>query len=351
MIETIDLTLNSDSSSDTPIQVKACSKIEQHSEDSNFHIQSFSTTSDPFSVPLINISRSLIDIYSVSSVDPFSILLKHLNEINFILPSNLIYQIVSSDLTSIFPILLNILTDSNSFKITKLLTIRAISAMSYNNQSLCRTVLDNIDFLLQMGSDNVYLIDILELFRIVSVYATVKEAEKMINQFHLQLNLIHFVGDSNLMESSRSGVLSVYSEISKYGDIFPSDLVHDILNKINFMGNGIVLKEISYPSMLCIFEFLKQPNTEAYKYIESKTNILVPKLSLALESAVNQNEVELQMLALKLLYSVFNEYNSNNTHSMYFCLLSSLNLIKFYGKNKDVKYLSQLLIDIILVQK
>lgn len=348
-METIDLTLTSDSYSDPSIPVSAFDEPEQYSATPNFRVKTSSSSFSPFSEPLINVSRSLIDVYTASDADPVSILLKHLNEINYIIPS--LYQAMFEGSISIITVFTGILSNSALFRTTKLLTFRAISSMAINNEDICRYVLDNIDFFLQMAPDNHFLIDLLDLFRVVSHYATVEEARKMIHMFHLELNLIHFGGDASLMESSRSGVLAVYSEIAKFGDIFPVELVHDILIKINFMVNGSVLKEISYPSMICIFEFLKQPDTDAYKYIESKTNILVPRLSLALESSVAQKEDDLQMIALKLLYSVFNEFNSNNTHSMYFCLLSSLNLIKFNGENKNMVYLAQILIDIIIAQK
>ncbi|KAH0787926.1 hypothetical protein GPJ56_008134 [Histomonas meleagridis] len=346
----IDLSLNTDSDDDITLlpKVKTLKLAEKSEKDEIFPAaltHNSLAQKDPFADPLIDSSRSLSYMFSFSSVDPLSNLLRHLNEASSESKALLSHmsQALSFGATSvdIFPMFYEIIFCSDSIdNYTKLLAIRAIYMLAINDINFCQIIFTRTPDFLAISEDGQFLIDILKLFQIVSTYSSKDDAKLIIEEFHLKQNLVHFKEIDELIEPVRSLVLSVYSEISKYGDIFPRDLVKDILNKCNYPGSNHVTPSIVYPSMLCTYSFLQQPETDAYAYVNENPNLLFGKVSLALIHLDAQKDIDLQILALKILLDTLNMYCGNiHNLNLYFQLLSALVGMK-NSENKTIKKLA-----------
>ncbi|OHT00115.1 hypothetical protein TRFO_08101 [Tritrichomonas foetus] len=328
---------------------------------------------DPLGSPLINTAHSIAYAFSSSNIDPFSNLIRLLhqnsndsNELFFQLTQSLAFNAKPVDF---LPILLKLL-DNNSKNpqpnFLRHLAIKSIIALSVNNPEFCKAVLDEVDFLITLSSeqDNEFLEDILQIYQTVCDYANLEQAKKIVDNIN-ERDLIKYVPtseDKNKrspygLDPIRIKVHSVLAILSKYGEVFTQPLVQEIRKKCNYPGNSnkkdSLVSEIILPSIICIDQFLKQPDTEAYKWLFEEKEILIGKLTLAVIGCEKNQDNELRVMVLKVFLEVLDEFcnDDNASPSMNFMFQLTSTLISMENfADEPVKHMARVLLKRFKVQ-
>ena len=284
------------------------------------HPQAFN---DPLNTPLINTSHSIAYAFSSSSIDPFSNLIRffhqnsnNYNEIFMELTQTLAFSAKPVDF---LPILIKLLDEKeNTFDLNlRHLALQSIIVLSVNNQDFSNEVLEKIEIFISLAQshENEFLEAVLELFENVSPYASLSNA-KLIIDFISQNNLVKHSpsNDPNNLKKPQNGPdpirarsFSVLSILAKYGQLFNTNLVEEIIQRCNYPGKSLLYREISLPVFICIDQLLKQPGTKAYNLLLEKKGLVIGKMALAVTLCEENTMEDLTIMILKVFLEFLDE--------------------------------------------
>ena len=232
---------------------------------------------------------------------------------------------------------------------SKLLVIKAITMFGINNEELCKMIFQKINDFFEFLDDKEYIVDILELTHTISSYASEEDAKCIVENLYLKRNLLHYKNNDKLMVFVRSKVIYIYSVLSKYGSIFPDDLIKDILNRCNYPilnENYKVDFNIAYPSLMFIESMLMHEKTNGYLFLKSNVKLLL-KISLSVISSVHCDNIKMKILSLQLLYEITIKFYANENikkiPDIYYNLLAALTAMNNFDDPR-IKKITSLLI-------
>lgn len=309
--------------------------------------------SDPLGMPLINTAHSIAYTFSPSSIDPFSNLIRLLHQnLN---DGNALYNQLTQSLAfnakpvEFLPLLLQLINPKkNQPTFLRHLTIKSIIVLSINNPELCRAILDNVEFFIEISKENnnEFLDDILQLYQSVCDFATHEDAAAIIQDIDSRALIHHKSSNPSLIDPIRVKVYSILALLAHYGDIFTDDIVKEIVKKSNFPGKGQLSRDIMWPSIVCIDQFLKQPNTRAYEILKDpKEKILYGKLALDVIACEKDKDDELRILVLKIFLEVLDEFYDENIPNNYFLFQIKTSLISMkHFASQPVRRMAEILL-------
>lgn len=311
----------------------------------------------PFDVPLVNIAHSIAYAFSPSNIDPFANLLKLLhqkrsNDNDFFFQ---LTQTLASNAppTALLPTLFSLMYQdlSNEHPFWQKPVIESLTVLSVNNPEFSQGVLSNLPLLLdisQFGEDQ-FLADVLSLFEVVCEYADMEQATAIVANFR-ERNLIRYPHKSKQEPYSiiRARVHSVFAKLAVHGNAFDCSIVDEIMIRCNYPGKGELCKEIMWPAVVAVEMFLRQPNTEAYRKLESRKNELLGKLGLAVIGCEKKNDTELKVVVMKVFLEACDEFCiedlENSLNDLQLCLVAAVISMYNFGE-PPVKRLAKTIID------
>lgn len=314
--------------------------------------------SDPLGMPLINTAHSIAYTFSPSNIDPFSNLIRLLHQnLN---DGNALFNQLTQSLAfnakpvEFLPLLLQLINPKqNQPTFLRHLAIKSIIVLSINNPELCRAILDNIEFFIEISKENnnKFLDDILQLYQAVCDFATHEDAVTIISDIDSR-GLIHHTltteeknANPTVIDPIRVKVYSILALLAHYGDIFTDDIVKEIMKKSNFPGKGQLSREIMWPAIVCIDQFLKQPSTRAYEILKDpKENSLYGRLALDVIACEKDKDDELRILVMKIFLEVLDEFFEEVTPPNFlFQIKTSLISMKHFA-SKPVQRMAEVLL-------
>ncbi|KAK8834309.1 hypothetical protein M9Y10_021772 [Tritrichomonas musculus] len=369
--EIIDLTQNSDSDEDEkiikvpiaeePIDVSNQKTISR-SESTDFPQTMIFTPypgsiNDPLGMPLIDTAHSIAYTFSSSNIDPFSNLIRLLHQ-NLNDGNSLFNQITQSlafnaKPVEFFPLLLQLINyKQNHPAFLRHLAIKSVIALSVNNPELCRAVLDNVKFFIEISKENndEFLDDVLQLYQVVCDYATNNDALAIISDISSRKLIHHLISDEekkafpSVHDPIRVKVYSILALLAHYGDAFTDSIVDEIIKKSNFPGKGHLSRQIMWPAIVCIDQFLKQPNTRAYKKLQDSKEMLYAKLGLDVIACEKDKDDELRILVLKIFLEILDEFYEESINPFFlFQIETSLISMKHFA-SEPVRQMAEVLL-------
>lgn len=314
--------------------------------------------SDPLGMPLINTAHSIAYTFSSSNIDPFSNLIRLLHQ-NLNDGNSLFNQLTQSlafnaKPVEFLPLLLQLINpQQNQPTFLRHLAIKSIIVLSINNPELSRAILDNVDFFIEISKENnnEFLDDVLQLYQAVCDFATHDDAAIIISDIDSR-SLIHHTltteeknANPAVIDPIRVKIYSILALLARYGDLFTDDIVKEIMKKSNFPGKGQLSREIMWPSIVCIDQFLKQPTTRAYEILKDPKDIsLYGKLALDVIACEKDTDDELRILVLKIFLEVLDEFYDENTPiNFFFQIKTSLISMKHFA-SQPVRKMAEVLL-------
>lgn len=293
---------------------------------------------DPLTTPLINTAHSVSYALSSSTVDPFSNLIKCLQQSS----SEYFFQLTQYLAFNRNPVefieLLKKLISNTQLSYPRHLAIKSIIALSINNQEFCEAILKNIEYFIKISTDEneEFLDDILQLYQTICDFANHEQAELILENIN-QRALMHHKNDENAgADPIRIKVYPVLALLARYGDLFKKQMVDEIIAKSNYPGEGYLSRDIMWPALICIHKFLSQPETEAYSTLKSAIKILYGKMALNVITCEKDKNDELRVFVLKIFLELLDEFyddcsRENATKPFMFQIKSALISMKNFS--------------------
>ena len=327
-IQPIDLTQTSDSDDEPAEPAASASTRSQMSSTPTFLLNHQSLIDDPLNAPLINTSHSIAYALSNSVIDPFSNLIRHLHQSNesdkaifFQLTQNLA---TNARADNFIPILFQLFEHPQN-TVCSVLALQSLRVLSINDRKFCKKVLKRLETILDKFKDN-FIIEILQLFITIGQYATEEHAGLILSAIKEKINV------SSVDTTLNKHIFPVFAVLSQYGDKFPEEFVLHIKKLLNFPGRPPLNAEIVWPCLICIDNFLAQPQTQAYRILEREKENLLGKLAHATICIEKNNDPDLFMMILKLFLETIDEFkmekSTNTLKEFHLQLVSSLITLK-----------------------
>jgi hypothetical protein len=266
---------------------------------------------DPLTTPLINVTHSIAYAFSPSTVDPFSNLLKVLhqksdrdNTLFLHLTQTLGARAIAADLLD--PLYSIIQREGDQELVVRHLAIQSLTVLSINNGEFASAVLSNIPFFVSVSAvdGDEFLENVLQLFEVVAEYAIPDQAREIIASVEAR-GLLRYQPP----QSKTAGVpvrdlcLSILKSLARFGDAFPQGIVEEIARRCNQPKPGVM-----WPAVLAVSEFLRQPESQAYRVLVKKSDELVARLGLAVIACEKMDRAELKVLVMKVFLEVCDEF-------------------------------------------
>lgn len=313
-------------------------------------------TDNLLTMPLMNISRSVSYAFSPSNMDPFANLVRLLHQKRDS-DNSLFFELTqalasSGDATELLPSLFSLIqSDIPLSSALGPLAIHSMTVLSVNNQAFSEGVLQKHELLLELSEkcSKEFLADVLSLFEVVCEFATEDQARSIIAHLHRRDLINHRRPDTKgTVDPIRAQTHSVLTLLARYGNVFPYNLVYDIMKRCNYPGKGELYREIVLPSIITVEMFLRQPDSEAYKALKKHKDELLGKLALALAGCEKHEDVDLKISVMKVFMAVCDEFRvedlPSSLNEFHFRVTATLISMQTFAE-EPVKRMAEILLD------